>query len=776
MSILSRAVFREICTSALLGSLLFTFVLFLRSLRQLFELLVRGSSEPVTVAYLSAMVFIPTLTFAVPVGVLVGILIGLSRASSDNEITAMRASGVPARRLLWPILTFALLGLITAAASSLWLTPWSIRETYRIVNRILAVQLTAEIQPQVFDEQFPNTILYVGDVIPGPVVRWRNVFLADLTPPEERNKNAANEVEGPRVTFAQSAIALADPGNNRIQLSMQGVSTYELGKDPNSDYHTQFPKGDQILEAQKRGEVRSSKPFSEYDTLPLFRVAYDRAAPNLDARIELHQRLAPPFAAIVFALLGLPLGVSQRRSGKSAAVVLTVLVAFSYWMSSIALVGLARQRTLPVEIALWLPNLVLGLAGLFLLSRLERPGDFDLVAKVQALGREWFTTLSERFPESAPALGQRRWPLFPQVIDTYVLGTFLFYLALWLVGFLLLTEVFTFFELLSDIVKNRIPMPRVLTYLWFLAPRLIYDITPVAVLLSVLVTFGIMAKNNEITAMKASGVSLYRLAIPVLLCSLVLSGSLFAFDYYQIPEANRKQDAIRNEIKGRPPATFLRADRKYIKGEGSRIYYYKYFEPAENVMVGVSVYEIDSKTFRLQSVLTAEKARWEPNLKAWVFQNGSRRTFDGIRLSKFENFANGVMSFPHLNEPPSYFLKEVKLSSQMNFRELADYMRELQQSGFDTTRLQVQYHSKFSVPAFALIMALLATPFAFLTGNRGAMAGIGVSLVIGLAYLTVNKLFEQVGNINQLPAPVAAWAPDAVFALAGLYLFLRMRT
>ena len=113
---------------------------------------------------------------------------------------------------------------------------------------------------------------------------------------------------------------------------------------------------------------------------------------------------------------------------------------------------------------------------------------------------------------------------------------------------------------------------------------------------------------------------------------------------------------------------------------------------------------------------------------------------------------------------------------QMNFRELEAYIRELSQSGFDTVRLQVQLHKKFSVPLFALIMALLSTPFAFLTGNRGAMAGVGVSFGIAIAYWALNQLFEQIGNINQLPAALAAWSPDAIFCLAGIYLIARMRT
>jgi lipopolysaccharide export LptBFGC system permease protein LptF len=104
------------------------------------------------------------------------------------------------------------------------------------------------------------------------------------------------------------------------------------------------------------------------------------------------------------------------------------------------------------------------------------------------------------------------------------------------------------------------------------------------------------------------------------------------------------------------------------------------------------------------------------------------------------------------------------------------YIRELQQSGFDTIRLQVQYHKKFAVPLFALIMALISVPFAFLSAHRGAMAGIGVSFSIAIAYWAVTQLFEQVGNVNQLPAVLAAWAPDSVFTLTGLYFLARMKT
>jgi lipopolysaccharide export LptBFGC system permease protein LptF len=88
----------------------------------------------------------------------------------------------------------------------------------------------------------------------------------------------------------------------------------------------------------------------------------------------------------------------------------------------------------------------------------------------------------------------------------------------------------------------------------------------------------------------------------------------------------------------------------------------------------------------------------------------------------------------------------------------------------------VQLHKKFSVPLFALIMAMISAPFGFLVGNRGAMAGIGVSIAIAMAYWGVGRLFEEIGNVNLLPPAVAAWAPDALFSLTGLYLLLRMRS
>ncbi|HEY7335770.1 MAG TPA: LptF/LptG family permease [Bryobacteraceae bacterium] len=788
MRLLSRTIFREIFASSFLGCILFTLVLFLEFAKSLFEFLVRSSGPPRQVAYLFALVIPQALPFAIPLGVLVGTLISLSRMSADGEITAMRAAGIPGRRVLPPIAVFGVLTMLFTAAASLWLTPWSIRERYRVLNQLIASELTADVQPRIFAEQFPNTILYVADVkevVPGSTTRWRKIFLADITPPGSRPPGPTEQGDSPMVTLATDALAVPDVPNNRIEIVLHNATNYVAGKEA-KDYDVKTNASDErALQASRPAERQVSRPAVEMDTRPLYRAAYKANNGDkrqiLDARIELHQRFALPLACLLLALSGIPLGISSRRAGKSGAVVMTVAIAFGYYLSLIGLISLAGQGKLPPGIAVWLPNVVFVMFGLFMLVRLESPHDRDVLGAIAGAFRSLRSRPRAKVQGMLGRLGPRPmqtpFPLLVHVVDTYVLSSFLFYFLLWLVSFVLMYHMFEFFRLLSDIIKNNVAISRVLQYHLFLTPRLVYYFAPVAVLASVLVVFGVLAKNNEITAFKASGISAYRLASPVLIAGFFLSGSLFAFDHYWVPEFDRRQEQIyNNEIKGRPAQTFLQADRKWIYGENDRIYYYKYFDTAEKVMSDVNVYEIDPVHFRLKRQISAQRARWEATLNKWVFENGWSNDIEGLNVRHFDPFPGGTRTFPELDEGPDYFLKEAKQSPQMNFRELEAYIAELKRSGFDTTALQVQFYKKFSKPLFALILALVSIPFAFLAGNRGAMTGVGISFAIFILYWSADQLSEQVGNLGQLSAAVAAWSPDVIFSLAGLYFLARMRT
>ena len=774
MRLLGRYVFREILTSSVLGTLLATFVMFLHGADALFKLLVGSSPGPRTVVTLLALALPPVLPFTIPFGVLIGILVGLGRMASDGEIIAMRAAGVSSRKVIAPVLLFAAIGMGLAAWASLRLTPYSINESTRIVTELEANRVTAEIPPRFFDEDFPNTILYVDDVgltPPGAPTPWRGVFIADTTPPEQRKKGIGEKADGPMVTVAREAVAVSDPKRSRIELELHNFARHEMGKDLISHNYAS-PLATEELQG-KPPEQAAQKPRAMSTRLLMHYQGPDR----IEATIELDQRFALPVACLMLALVGIPLGVATRKGGKSASYVIAVFLGFfCYYLASVALVNVAKQKGLPVPVAIWLPDVVFGLAGAIFLVRMERPGDRDVTASLTQGMTRLFGWMKPRVPKGGERARYWRIPLLPQILDRYVLTNFLFYLGIVLAAFVSMFLMFTFFELTGDMIRHNIPLKKMFTYLFFLSPMLIYEFMPICVLMAVLVNLAVLSKQNEVTAFKACGVSLYRMALPILLVSALLSGGLFAFDYYYVPDANRKQDRLRDEIKGKPVQTYYRPDRKWTMGKGFHIYYYRLFDPTEKVMVDVNVYELQPSTFQLVRQIKAERARWNAGAKTWIYENGWSSDFQSDTNCTRSGFQ--IATFPELTEPPGYFLKEYLQDTQMNFVQLDQYIRDLRDSGYgyDTVGLEVQLYRKFSVPLFALIMATIAIPFGFLVGSRGAMTGIGVSIAIALSYVGISTLFEKIGEVGQLPPVMAAWAPDLVFGLAGLYLLLRMKS
>jgi len=779
--LLGRYVFREILTSSILGTLLATFVIFLERADKLFQVLVGSSPTPLVVLQLLALAMPPVLPFTIPFGVLIGILIGLGRMSADGEIVAMRAAGVPSRKVIAPVLLFACLGMGLAAWASLRLTPYAFHETARIMNDLIANKVSAAVQERVFIEDFQNTILYVDHVVPsspGLPVLWKKIFIADVTPPEQRKKGLQEKADGPLITLALDAVATADPKNNRTLLKLQHYSSHEMGKDLVSQDSDSTVTQQSLQVKPPEQTTPETKEMSTRQLLHYKGPTVPNGPSMLEVAVELQQRFTFPVACLMMALVGIPLGIATRKGGKSAAYLIALFLGFfCYWNFSTITVNIAKQRTLPVPVALWLPNAVFGIAGVIFLSRMEKPGDQDFLGWLQGIAATvlgWFKPKVAKKPVSS-SLTRWRIPLLPQLIDSYVLSNFLLYFLVILATFVSMLLLYNFFELTGDMIKRSIPLSTMFTYLMWLTPMMIYDMAPICVLVGALANLGMLSKQNEVTAFRACGVSLYRLAAPILVVSVLFSGGLFAFDYYYLPAANKRQQKLRDEIKGRQTQTYYHQERQWTMGNSFRIYYYRYFDPNKKEMADANVYELQPNTFQVIRQIRAERAHWSASVHTWVFENGWVSDFPK-NVQTRTDFQ--VKTFSELDEEPGYFLRENSKSTEMNFLQLDKYIHDVKASGYgyDTVKYEIGFYQKFSLPLFALIMAMIGVPFGFLVGNRGAMTGIGVSIAIALAYLATSKLFEKVGEINELSPAVAAWTPDVIFGLAGLYFLLRMRS
>ena len=773
MRLIDRYICRQIFSHALLGLGIFSFVFFVPQLVRLMDLVVRHPASWSTIGILFLSTFPAILSFTLPIGVLVGVLIALGRLSADSELIAMSALGMGRRRLMVPVGILAGGATLLTFVMTLWLGPLSVRTFRNIEDQLRAGQASHQVAPRVFDERFPHMVLYIND-IDSASTHWKGVFLA-----------GTDSKDVSRLTLAEEAIVIADPKEGKLELHLRNGSVHEFSlSDPGRYSISSFGERDLPVEIKGSEVDRAAEPGIPGRTMTAL---WRERKTQPEVRVEIQRRISFPFACISFALLAMPLGARPRRGGRADGFLITLLLVSGYYLLFTLGAGLARQGTVPVWAGIWAANFFTAGLGLILLPRLERMPGSSRSAAVFAWIASWrIWKLFHRKPTIAPPVKNGAPPAgrfpskrkkragIPQLLDMYVMRSFFYYFILLTIGFILLFEVFTFFDLLDDIAHHRTGLLDVVTYFVYLASYLFYQLAPLAALVAVLITLGVMTKNNELVAFKAGGISLYRISLPLLLAGLFLAGGLVLLDDTYLPYANQRQDALRNEIKGRPAQTYYNPNRQWIFGESAKVYNYELFDPDRELFGGLNVFEVNPATFEIRRRIFAARAHWDTQQGLWILESGWVRDFDHGKVTRFEPFLANALQ--ELNEQPSYFNREVRQSYQMTWWELKRYIGELSQAGFDVARLSVQLQKKLSFPLIAPIIILLAIPFSILVGTRGAVGGLALGVGIAIVYWAASALTEAMGAVGQLPPLMAGWAPDTIFAFLGLYFYLKMPT
>src|SRR5271163_3644138 len=366
MRILTRYILKEIFSHALIGGALFTFILFMRDLGRILALVVHNSSSLSSVLKIFLFTLPNTLTVTIPMAVLVGILLGLSRLAADSEITAMRASGIGVLSFVRVASIVAALGWLLGLANSLYFAPRAAAALIRLEDSLKTAEASFEIQPRVFYEDFKDYVLYVQDVRAGSeAVNWRNIFLADLSDPAS-----------PRITTSEQATVVNDQNSVLRMRLRNGVEHSTTANQPNQYDVSTFQSTDLPLPLSDKDDThlgRSDAPILAVPSSKLLAVGKDPNRTGADrkaALIELNKRLSYPAACLVLMLVGVPLGMATRRGGKSAGFVLTILLVFIYYFLSIIGVALARQGKVPPFAGVWLANVAFGIGGVILLRQM----------------------------------------------------------------------------------------------------------------------------------------------------------------------------------------------------------------------------------------------------------------------------------------------------------------------------------------------------------------------------------------------------------------------
>jgi LPS export ABC transporter permease LptG/LPS export ABC transporter permease LptF len=808
MRILTRYILKEMFGPTFLGLLFYTAIILMQRLFDMAAMIIRGSLSASAVGRLLLFSLPNIIVLTIPMSLLFGILIAIGRLSADSEIVAMRALGLSTRTIYRPVFVFSFSIFLLNLYLINYVMPKGNRQFVALRAELIASSTEKAIKPRVFEDHYENLMIYVDDVEPA-TGQWKGVFVADnrvdqsqdivdtadarlTAPPREDPSMAALAPDGggQRIIVARNGNLSITRPTKDIWMNLSGAETHLWDpRKPDRYDHTRnetqrirMPNVggsfDPNSVARSLREMSLEELIEQERALQRSKTSEDRVTRNM-ARVEIHKKFAIPFACITFGVLGLPLGITNRRGGKSSGFSLSIAIILFYYVMINNGENLASSGKIPPWLGMWGANIILLAIGIYLLSRANREvsgtrgeGGFlrQLIRIIVAKFRRKPAAGAQEADEAAPL--SRFDITFPNILDRYILREFLKILGMVLVSVVALFTIVDYTEIAREIRANQVPLGTVLTYYRFQIFTVLNWTLPISVLVATLVTFGILSKNNEITAIKANGVSLFRIAVPILAVAAVISLLAYFILDFVLPYSNERVANLRRRIEGKPVAAAASEQKLWYLGKGRYIINFLSYDRNAKQLSQVQVFEFHPREFRLTRRVYADRAVW--NGSAWAFENGWMRSFLDDGRSTYTPITRPLALF--YPETPEDFASEVKPPEQMNYAQLRRYIETIRSSGYSAEELAVKLYGKTSWPVISTIMALIAMPFAFRMGKRGALYGIGIALVLGIFYWMIYAVFTKFGEVGNLPPLLSAWAANILFAIAALYMFLHVET
>lgn len=360
----------------------------------------------------------------------------------------------------------------------------------------------------------------------------------------------------------------------------------------------------------------------------------------------------------------------------------------------------------------------------------------------------------------------------PRLLDLYVSRRYLNVAVLSSVGLLVLYYIGTFVDKSERLFKGQASASKLVEYFIYSTPQFIVHLVPMATLVAVLATIGGLTRTGELTVMRACGVSLYRVAAPLLLLGLVWSGGLFLLDDRVLAHANKRAEALEDEIRGiRTGSLDPISGTNWLADPNGRIYYYAAYDVAKRTLHALSILEPAVDGSRLASHTLVRRA---------VFTDGTWQADDGwIQRFPAPNRATRETLTPRtltLQPPDRFAGTHNQDAALMTFGDLRQHIAALGQSGLNIVESEMQLQERLAFPMVTIVMTILGVPFGMTSGRRGALYGVGLAIILGAGYWLVNTFFLAAGNADLLPPPLAAWAANLLFLAVALYAILTVRT
>lgn len=359
-----------------------------------------------------------------------------------------------------------------------------------------------------------------------------------------------------------------------------------------------------------------------------------------------------------------------------------------------------------------------------------------------------------------------------KILDRYLISQFLKVLFFSLLALSVIFILVNLIEQIDYFIDRKAKFPDVAGYYLYSLPEVLALVIPVAMLLSTLFSIGILSKNHEITALKSSGNSLYRILTPLYILALVISILVILFKGYVVPYANQKKVEIKKTKfeKIRSPEQAQIIDL-FVQGEGGWIFHFKIYDTKLKKGTDGLFQRFEGE--KLVEWVEAQNVVWKN--PGWLLEEGRVRVFEEIsrQSEKYQTFDSWVRY--DLKAKPELFSREQKTPDQMNLKELSGYIKLRQKSGKDVTRELVNMYVLFSFSLLNFIIVLFGAPLAAHPRRSGLAFNFGVTVIVGFIYYILFKIGQSLGYNQKLPPWLSAWGGNIIFGILGLGVLFKAR-
>jgi LPS export ABC transporter permease LptF/LPS export ABC transporter permease LptG len=753
-----RYVLKEIASPFAIGFIVYTFTLLINQILILSHTLISKAATTETIIKILIYLLPDFLAFTIPMSTLMGVLAGLSRMSSDSEIIAYRTMGINNSRILKPILLFAFMTWLFSTWLIMYLAPEANFRFNKLYSHVGVSRAVSSIKPGTFYKEFPYYTLYFKD-IDSRNNEWKDVFLYS------------------RKEGGTDTVILAESG--RYVAGTEGEESIILLKNP-------------TVHGFKKNEPEKSYTITKYKFLkekvsPTIKIKQTRRSNQLifpelvrkrrekpeviSMHIEFHRKFSLPFACLAFAFLALPLGISTKKGGKVSGFIISLGIIFVYYTLITLSESMVMKKSVTPAVGMWAANIFLMVTGLILYHYTSREKTFSFKKSFASLGKLYRRVFpNNRDPVLIFKIKRSDMRLL-KILDSYVMRRltltffFIFFSMIsifWIIGV---------FELLDDVVDNNVAFFYVIEYVYYNTPNILGFVFPVSVLTSVLLTFSWMSKNNEITAVQISGISLHRLSVPAIIFGILISIGAFFIQEYVTPDSNQNARRTLNIIHQRESKTESEYEKNWVMGKNGTIYFYNYFDRRAGKFNSFNIVYLDDN-FQIRRRVSSRQAFWVGPNKIKLAK-GFEKDFENNEPdpTKIFNERHIIVA-----EGREFFKKKISFSKYMNIRELSQYIAYLKANNSNSLKYEAEMYQKYSFPLSSLVMVLIAIPFSFIMGNRGTLYGIGIAVALSMIFWGTIAISNSLGSATILSPFISAFAPTFIFAAGSIWLFTNVKT